>query len=179
MHHTQAHIHTRTHTYTHTQDLSNFQNEFSCHPSTRIVRPRSIQDVQEAVKLHTHVQANGEGEGCVAFKIEICTKAHLEFQVTKGRDLAKLESCAKHEKSSANPCAHVFLAFSHVRQSTFNQCLLENAKTASPYILCRLTHVPNVYLLTILMVQTTRHTIRPFLEPAVLLCQPQRLWCNS
>ncbi|GLC54135.1 hypothetical protein PLESTB_000827700 [Pleodorina starrii] len=43
-------------------DLSNFQNEYVCdNSSVRIVRPRTVEDVQAAVKLHSSVMAVGGG----------------------------------------------------------------------------------------------------------------------
>ncbi|CAD7703073.1 unnamed protein product [Ostreobium quekettii] len=42
-------------------DLSNFQNEFVCSADVRIVRPRTIQDVQAAVSLHDKIMPLGAG----------------------------------------------------------------------------------------------------------------------
>ncbi|KAL6752479.1 hypothetical protein V8C86DRAFT_2752850 [Haematococcus lacustris] len=42
-------------------DLSNFQNEYVCDAHTLVVRPATVQDVQDAVRLHGSVQANGAG----------------------------------------------------------------------------------------------------------------------
>ncbi|KXZ42035.1 hypothetical protein GPECTOR_218g459 [Gonium pectorale] len=43
-------------------DLSNFQSEYACdNSSVRIVRPRTLSDVQAAVRAHSHVKALGGG----------------------------------------------------------------------------------------------------------------------
>ncbi|GFH05987.1 FAD-binding PCMH-type domain-containing protein [Haematococcus lacustris] len=42
-------------------DLSNFQNEYVCDTRTLIARPATVKDVQDAVRLHDHVKANGAG----------------------------------------------------------------------------------------------------------------------
>jgi len=42
-------------------DISNFQNEFVCDTDVRLVRPRAVSDVEEAVKRHSRVRAVGGG----------------------------------------------------------------------------------------------------------------------
>eukprot|EP00775_Hariotina_reticulata_P010758 gene10758-10914_t len=43
-------------------DLTNFQDAYPCDPNTSlIVRPKSLEDVAQAVRMHNYIRANGEG----------------------------------------------------------------------------------------------------------------------
>jgi len=48
-------------------DLSNFVNEYVCDTNIRLVRPQSIEHVQDAVRRHTHVKAVGKGYSSNSF----------------------------------------------------------------------------------------------------------------